>query len=109
MAGIPIGNRRTAAPLPMTREKPRRTFLHLRAAGAITTTLELKGPLRLLYPTGSSTARAHSLLLLRSHHLTHLAIDVIRKRLSEKFPGIKYRLFSIPRDLEPARALAASS
>jgi site-specific DNA-methyltransferase (adenine-specific) len=41
--------------------------------------------------------------------ITHLAIDVIRRRLAENFPGIKYRLFSIPRDLESARALAETS
>jgi len=39
--------------------------------------------------------------------ITHLAIDVVRERLAEKFPGkISYRLFSIPSDLETARALA---
>lgn len=41
--------------------------------------------------------------------ITHLAIGVIRDRRLANFPGLQYRLFSIPSDLETARVCAANS
>jgi site-specific DNA-methyltransferase (adenine-specific) len=38
--------------------------------------------------------------------ITHLAISLIEKRLSDAFPGIKYEVHGTPKDLEGARALA---
>jgi hypothetical protein len=38
--------------------------------------------------------------------ITHLAITVMRKRLEDSFPGIKYEVVGEPKDLEGARALA---
>lgn len=38
--------------------------------------------------------------------ITHLAISLIEKRLSEAFPGIEYDVYGTPRDLEGARDLA---
>jgi hypothetical protein len=38
--------------------------------------------------------------------VTHLAITVMRKRLEDSFPGIKYEVVGEPKDLEGARALA---
>jgi len=38
--------------------------------------------------------------------ITHLAITVMRKRLEDSFPGIKYEVIGEPKDLEGAKALA---
>jgi site-specific DNA-methyltransferase (adenine-specific) len=38
--------------------------------------------------------------------VTHLAITVMRKRLEDSFPGIKYEVVGEPKDLEGAKALA---
>jgi DNA modification methylase len=38
--------------------------------------------------------------------VTHLAITVMRKRLEDSFPGIKYDVIGEPKDLEGAKALA---
>jgi site-specific DNA-methyltransferase (adenine-specific) len=38
--------------------------------------------------------------------VTHLAITVMRKRLEDSFPGIKYEVIGEPKDLEGAKALA---
>jgi DNA modification methylase len=39
--------------------------------------------------------------------ITHLAISLIEKRLSDAFPGITFDVHGTPKDLEGARALAA--
>jgi len=39
--------------------------------------------------------------------VTHLAISLIEKRLSDAFPGIKHEVHGTPKDLEGARDLAA--
>lgn len=39
--------------------------------------------------------------------VTHLAISLIEKRLKDAFPGIKYEVHGVPKDLEGARELAA--
>jgi site-specific DNA-methyltransferase (adenine-specific) len=39
--------------------------------------------------------------------ITHLAISLIEKRLSDAFPGIAYDVHGTPKDLQGARALAA--
>jgi site-specific DNA-methyltransferase (adenine-specific) len=39
--------------------------------------------------------------------ITHLAISLIEKRLSDAFPGIQYAVHGTPKDVESARALAA--
>jgi DNA modification methylase len=39
--------------------------------------------------------------------ITHLAISLIEKRLSDAFPGIAFDVHGTPKDLEGARALAA--
>jgi site-specific DNA-methyltransferase (adenine-specific) len=38
--------------------------------------------------------------------ITHLAISLIEKRLSDAFPGIEYEVHGVPKDLDGARALA---
>ncbi len=38
--------------------------------------------------------------------ITHLAINVIKKRLKERYPGVKFDIIGEPRDLEGARELA---
>ena len=38
--------------------------------------------------------------------VTHLAIAVIKKRLEDSFPGIKYEVIGEPKDVEGAKALA---
>jgi len=38
--------------------------------------------------------------------VTHLAITVMRKRLEDSFPGIRYEVIGEPKDLEGAKALA---
>jgi adenine specific DNA methylase Mod len=40
--------------------------------------------------------------------ITHLAISLIERRLSDAFPGIKFEVHGTPKDLEGARALAAA-
>ncbi len=40
--------------------------------------------------------------------ITHLAISLIEKRLNDAFPGIAYDVHGTPKDVEGARALAAS-
>jgi len=39
--------------------------------------------------------------------ITHLAISLIEKRLTDAFPGIKYEVHGTPKDIEGARDLAA--
>jgi hypothetical protein len=38
--------------------------------------------------------------------ITHLAISLIEKRLTDAFPGITFDVHGTPKDLEGARALA---
>ena len=39
--------------------------------------------------------------------ITHLAISLIEKRLSDAFPGIQFEIYGTPKDLDGAKALAA--
>jgi len=39
--------------------------------------------------------------------VTHLAVNLIRKRLNEAFPGLAFDIVGVPMDLDGARALAA--
>ena len=41
------------------------------------------------------------------HTATHLAISLIEKRLNDAFPGIKYEVLALRKDLDGARALSA--